>query len=105
MEQLVLIQAALHGNVVLTPTHTYSYQFNDLAGTFALYATGCAAGCAISAKIAACLSPTGWNNRNNTGVVINKDRKLIPVSFNANVYCNSEGVVQGVFAIARDMRK
>jgi len=35
--------------------------------------------------------------------LVNKNGTHIPVSFNANVYYNGEGVIQGVFAIARDM--
>jgi len=37
--------------------------------------------------------------------LINLKSEKIPVSFNANVYKNSEETVMGVFAIARDMRK
>ncbi len=37
--------------------------------------------------------------------LINIKSEKIPVSFNANVYKNSEGIVMGVFAIARDLRK
>jgi PAS domain S-box-containing protein len=37
--------------------------------------------------------------------LINIKSEKIPVSFNANVYKNSEGTVLGVFAIARDLRK
>jgi PAS domain S-box-containing protein len=35
--------------------------------------------------------------------LINSKGDTVPVSFNANVYFNSEGNVQGVFAIARDI--
>jgi PAS domain S-box-containing protein len=31
--------------------------------------------------------------------------ELIPVSFNATVYCDADGVVQGIFAAARDIRE
>jgi PAS domain S-box-containing protein len=37
--------------------------------------------------------------------LINIKSEKIPVSFNANIYKNSEGTVMGVFAIARDLRK
>ncbi len=36
--------------------------------------------------------------------LVNSSGGRIPVSFNANVYKNSEGTIMGVFAIARDMR-
>ena len=37
--------------------------------------------------------------------VLREDGEAIPVSFNAVVYCDSDGVVQGIFAAARDNRE
>ena len=38
-------------------------------------------------------------------VLVNHQREPIPVSFNATVYRDSDGVVQGIFAAARDIRE
>ena len=38
-------------------------------------------------------------------MLVSKSKKRIPVSFNASVYCDSDGRVQGVLAVARDIRE
>jgi PAS domain S-box-containing protein len=43
--------------------------------------------------------------RNYDLTVVNREQEPIPVSFNAGVYRDSDGVVQGVFAAARDIRE